>query len=266
MKYEIQCPVCFSSKCRINPRYASFLNFRDYQKLYVCHHCGHMWRIPSIAEDHLLTKKYELEKGIVTYGQFTIHNANAIPERNIQRISRYAFPGAKILDFGAGNGAFLNFCRKRGYDAWGVEIQLEKIPDHLRTYVKQDIQEFDFLFDIIQMNHVLEHIRDPLGMLKQIQQKMNKGAVLLIEIPNEIRSMTSFIKRLLKKNSISATSLYEHEHYFTLKSLRTLLQNVCFRNIHTETPYVGGKLGPARKLISSLGYGDVIFAVAKTMD
>lgn len=46
------------------------------------------------------------------------------------------------------------------------------------------VEKMNMKFDIVTISHVLEHMNNPLMELKRIYKKMNKGGVLLIEVPN----------------------------------------------------------------------------------
>ena len=39
-------------------------------------------------------------------------------------------------------------------------------------------------FDCIMLNHVLEHLYDPIDILKNIKKRMNEKTLLIIEVPH----------------------------------------------------------------------------------
>jgi 2-polyprenyl-3-methyl-5-hydroxy-6-metoxy-1,4-benzoquinol methylase len=91
-----------------------------------------------------------------------------------------------ILDFGCGNGGFLS--RAAQVTSKAVGIELEK---RLKTYfqnkqlsVYSNLNEIDQHFDVITLFHVLEHIPDPISLLKQLADKLNSGGCIIIEVPN----------------------------------------------------------------------------------
>lgn len=98
----------------------------------------------------------------------------------------------RILDIGASTGTLLNTFRESfGSDVVGVEPG-----DAYRAHAeKQDLPMFASIealvetnpakFDLISMIHVLEHLPDPLGVLRMIRTELlNESGILLLEVPN----------------------------------------------------------------------------------
>jgi 2-polyprenyl-3-methyl-5-hydroxy-6-metoxy-1,4-benzoquinol methylase len=75
-------------------------------------------------------------------------------------------------------------------------------------------------FDIVVMNHVLEHVADPVGFLRDIQRRIKPGGVLHIAVPN----VASWSARL------SGWASYEPYHlmYFTPATLRRTVEQAGF--------------------------------------
>lgn len=94
----------------------------------------------------------------------------------------------RILDFGCGEGAFLSTCANLGFEGVGVEF----------SAAREKTKQFDFFptlemveeeyglghFHAVTLFQVLEHLVDPLGILKQLNQHMMPGAVLMLETPD----------------------------------------------------------------------------------
>ena len=77
----------------------------------------------------------------------------------------------KILDFGCGRGDLVDFLKGEGVNAVGVDqhtkLQLSDMPSES--------------LDVVTMVEVIEHLGDPLGILKQLADSLKPGGVLYIE-------------------------------------------------------------------------------------
>ena len=89
-------------------------------------------------------------------------------------------PGAKVLDFGCGDGKFLDRLQRRGWETYGIEPAIsDAFPRHRRLEVPPQDGSFDFVI----LHHVLEHVPAPLDLLKQLAGAMREGGMLFISLP-----------------------------------------------------------------------------------
>lgn len=89
-------------------------------------------------------------------------------------------PGAKVLDFGCGDGKFLNRFQDLGWDTYGIEPSTSAaFSRHGRLTSPPQDGTFDFVF----LNHVLEHVHNPLGLLRQLAGALREGGVLFVSVP-----------------------------------------------------------------------------------
>src|SRR4051794_25080660 len=106
-----------------------------------------------------------------------------------------------LLDVGCGAGRYLDLMRALGWSrVVGVDISAEAIAKArslgLEAYAG-DLQEIGFpdnTFDAISASHTLEHVRDPLALLREIARVAKPGARVAIVVPN-VRSLGSRIFR-----------------------------------------------------------------------
>jgi 2-polyprenyl-3-methyl-5-hydroxy-6-metoxy-1,4-benzoquinol methylase len=97
----------------------------------------------------------------------------------------------RLLDLGCGNGAMLRaFSRfATGWTLAGVEMSeknreaVESIERVEALYTCQP-EQVPGRFDLISMIHMLEHIPNPVEYLSRLQDKLNPGGLLLIQLPN----------------------------------------------------------------------------------
>lgn len=91
-----------------------------------------------------------------------------------------------ILDIGCGDGKLLLELQKAGFkNLTGIDPFLKTeniIQKHLKL-LKSNTYDLDGKYDIIMLNHVLEHIPNQHKTLKEISNLLSPNGVLLIRIP-----------------------------------------------------------------------------------
>jgi SAM-dependent methyltransferase len=100
-------------------------------------------------------------------------------------------PGGRALDVGCGSGTFLAILGTLGWAATGVEPDEDAALAGRKRYgIEVHIGELASVelpaasFDHVRLNHVLEHLLDPLGDLKRIAWLLRPGGTLYLETPN----------------------------------------------------------------------------------
>ncbi|OGG29713.1 hypothetical protein A2973_04845 [Candidatus Gottesmanbacteria bacterium RIFCSPLOWO2_01_FULL_49_10] len=129
-----------------------------------------------------------------------------------------------LLDIGAGVGLFVDEARSMGYDAVGVEPSGASVRA-ARKHLGVSLQPGEFhkkyfktLFDIVLMNHVLEHMEDPKRVLGEVRDVLSPQGVLVIGVPN-FGSFLAWFKRDRWQSLIPD----EHRWQFTLQTLDQLV-------------------------------------------
>jgi 2-polyprenyl-3-methyl-5-hydroxy-6-metoxy-1,4-benzoquinol methylase len=131
----------------------------------------------------------------------------------------------KLLDIGCGNGGFLSQMAELDWEVYGVELDKEAISmakkkEELRIFegTLQDAQFKEETFDVITMNHVIEHLGDPLQTLEECFRILKKGGKLVVITPN----LNSFGHLIFKR----ACRILEPPRHLYLFSAKSLLKSV----------------------------------------
>lgn len=112
---------------------------------------------------------------------------------NIDRANRHlprAAPGARLLDVGCGNGQFLLTAGALGWEAWGIEPDPHAVAAARSAGLRVEqggLPETgmpDAYFDVVTMDHVLEHLHDPVAALREVRRILKPRGILWIATPN----------------------------------------------------------------------------------
>ena len=130
-------------------------------------------------------------------------------------------PGV-LLDVGCGRGAFLASMQQAGWQVAGVEFNDETAAYARDVYgvtVTTGLALPDASFDVITINHVLEHIAAPAQTIQACYRLLKKGGLLVVAVPN-IRSLQATVG----KSAWLHLDVPYHLVHFSEEGLSKLLQ------------------------------------------
>jgi SAM-dependent methyltransferase len=200
---------------------------------------------------HTLLSIYEAENYFDTYYPERLYAAQRkLFDHRLARLE--AMRGGRkgrVLDVGCGTGKFLEAALARGWEVTGLEFREEtaaalkqKIPADIRAGSFPEASPFEpQSFDVVHLNHVLEHLCDPVGAITEIFRLLRPGGLFYCEVPRQSNIQT-VLSNILNKGDLGAVYLPEHLYLFDKTSLTTLLQQSGFEVLSTGiegmgTPY-----------------------------
>lgn len=145
-----------------------------------------------------------------------------------RKIQKYIKKG-DILDIGCGRGLFLDIMRKDGWIVTGMESNKETASHASDVYgikviTETSINELpDESFNVITLNHVLEHSHSPAELVNECKRLLRKGGLLVIAVPNIFSLQASAGKRVWFH-----LDLPYHLHHFSEEGLSMLLSKNSF--------------------------------------
>lgn len=171
----------------------------------------------------------------------------------------------RLLDVGAGSGAFLELARSRGWQADGVELSPELAARaEARSGARVACGDFPSVelpsssYDAVTLWDVLEHTTDPGAFLDRARALLAPGAVLVvftIDAASLFNTAGHLAWRLTFGRMTSPLELLydkRHNHYFTSATLRTLIGRHGLRveGVATHRAHLGRWLSePASALV-----------------
>jgi SAM-dependent methyltransferase len=182
-------------------------------------------------------------------------------------------PGAKprVLDIGCAIGSLLAKLKESGWDTIGVEISGPQAEYSRRTrnldVRRLALEENKFppsSFDAVLASHLIEHLNDPAGLVREVRRVLAPGGRFFVTTPNS----AGFQARLFRGRWRSA--IFDHLYLFSIKTLSRLLEGNGFavEKIATWGGLAAGTApAPLKRFFDRaakrFGFGDVMIVRAR---
>jgi len=282
-KYEdVLCPTCGKNG-------DSALNYRreDGIGFYKCLDCNIEYASPRLIETELL-KLYEGDdwKDLSKYNDWTYQNWKDskgphyyLVKENIKLVKKFLNKVSSVLDVGCDIGLTVKSLEENRYYSEGVEISSvgAKIAKE-KTGIKVHNMELgsyksEVEFDGVLLLDVLEHLYNPIKVLKECASHMKIGGYIFIHVPHHGGISTRF-KRFLHKKGLKKGYKHfgfpAHIYAFDRRSLKAILTKSGFETVHYESwpsSITNGKVNFFNyifvHIIKKLALSDYIICVAK---
>jgi 2-polyprenyl-3-methyl-5-hydroxy-6-metoxy-1,4-benzoquinol methylase len=166
--------------------------------------------------------------------------------RTMRRLAQAKPCGRRLLEVGVGSGSLLQGAWQQGYDVMGCELsraicmRMEQRGIRMHCGPLEDLSG-EGRFNVAVVNHVLEHVHDPVTLLCHIRRLLAPGGVLHLVVPNvacweaRLPGWTSYepyhltyftaptLKRTIMSSGLVLEQLFTHETFsgWLLALLRT---------------------------------------------
>jgi SAM-dependent methyltransferase len=137
-----------------------------------------------------------------------------------------------VLDIGAHDGSLLSFFKNDGWQVYGCDLSSSG-----NEFAKQaygiELDQIDFMesdypsdfFDAVTIFQVLEHIINPLALLKKVNSILKSNGKFIVEAPN---------LDYPSEQNLANYFDFEHVNYFEFSTLKNMLNNSGFEVLHSE--------------------------------
>ena len=168
-----------------------------------------------------------------------------VAEENIALVKSLGTPRT-VLDVGCGIGLNGAAARRNGAHVTGIETDpraLEEARRRLDEVLAVDITDAsavrsalgDRRFDLILFADVLEHVTDPLAVLRRFSDHLTDGGHVLVSLPN-VAAWTVRLGLLAGRFDYAASGILDDSHlrFFTRETATKLVEDAGLEALHVE--------------------------------
>ncbi len=214
-------------------------------KYHKCNECNTLF-ISSIPNEEQINESYSNEyygnlKDEKFSNSVVVKTISFFSKKRAKKLSKLLPNRAKIMDFGCGNGRFLENLSKMGknFELHGIEINTKaalraKSRLNNKAWIHTDSDLYTLFnansFDAISCIHVFEHITEPVNILHEFAELIKPKGILLIVIPN----IHSFQYKIFKSKWFHLDPP-RHIHFYPPTLLISELQSRGFKLLSVNT-------------------------------
>ena len=153
--------------------------------------------------------------------------------RSVNFYTKYRFLSNKdnnpnVLDFGSGEGYFINKLKKRGLNACGVDPSVPgSFPNVHKSIFAEELNSQKFSY--ITAWHSVEHVHELQKTISRMYDLLDEKGTLIVAVPN----YQSFDARYYR-SFWAAYDVPRHLWHFDKKSIKEVFESVGFRHIKSR--------------------------------
>ena len=231
MKSEetVPCPICHSERTRFLFEGWDLMHaYPDSAIINQCRDCGHVFAAGTLTQEQLA----DMYTNYYPRSAFNVENYEPHKDKRgffywLDGEEGFAFrhvsQNVRVLDIGCGYCETLGYHKARGCEVWGCEADenARRIADrygfNVHVGLFDSAQYESKYFDYVTMDHVLEHIVDPLKTLREVHSVLKPGGKFIASVPN----LTAFGRYFFGRYWLQWHLPY-HRHFFTRRSISIL--------------------------------------------
>lgn len=227
-----RCPVCESAAIKDVMRVKDHTVSGEWFSIAECNACSLRFTqdvpdassiAPYYRSDSYISHT-NTARGLINRLYHLVRKRTLAGKRNLVQQATGLVTG-RLLDIGSGTGSFLHEMKRHGWETTGLEPDAgaRQIAGALYGVTLDEAGQLYQLtpgsFDAVTLWHVLEHVHDLPGYIRQLKALMKDAGKLIIAVPNH----TAMDEKVYKE-FWAAYDVPRHLYHFSPRSMQVLMQ------------------------------------------
>ncbi|HKZ66498.1 MAG TPA: class I SAM-dependent methyltransferase [Chitinophagaceae bacterium] len=238
--HYVYCPVCNSPDIKNVLQVKDYTVSREFFTIAECKSCTLRFT-QDVPAENAIAPYYKSEdyishtntaKGLINRLYHSVRKGTIVRKRKlIETIT--GIKTGRMLDVGSGIGSFVNEMKQHGWEATGLEpdVDARKIARDLYHLELADTGQFYQLpagyFDVITLWHVLEHVHDLSKYIQQLKIVLKEKGKLFIAVPNYTAADATIYREYW-----AAYDVPRHLYHFSPRSMQILMEKNGLNVLH----------------------------------
>ena len=227
-----KCLVCGNTSFEVlDFFYSRFLPF-FFHEVGICKSCGHIqiYKMFNKEKSNHINKQF-FNSVFLQKNKVNVKGNLKKEEKMEERLSPFIHEKMNILDVGAGEGWTLEYFQRKECNYFAIEAIprlansiLERGGQIIGENVFDNYENYKSYFDIIIFRHIIEHLHDPTGALKNLKFLLKRNGLIYLALPNaEDPEKNMGLRRGFKTSFLRPI----HLSYFHPENITRVAINAC---------------------------------------
>lgn len=180
-----------------------------------------------------------------------------------------------VLDIGCGSGLITGQLQKKGYTVKGLDFSPTAVEKARKQGITADVcdldegltTETDATHDVVWAGDIIEHVFDPMGLLKEIHRVLKPNGIIILSIPSDVGIVSRFnmlLGQSYQEQMYRRSGYYKHHTFFNLSLISFMLKNTGLQIQKTEKVLIAPNKKRLRvNFLPSPFYNELIISAQK---